>query len=213
MVDLVHARRGKSGSQAIQGSGSVEPEETEQPTLGLQCRASFLHRKPTRAVRRTGGDTQSGAAGSEDEAQWPPTRMGPYFWIQRPEESFSNFVKIDSSRRCAPHECSSPAARDPGDSSVAQISPALGTIPNSWQISSSGFCLQSLPNQLDSLDFSIHRSRWCCQYDSVLLEFNVANQFLIYIILDQRNFNGMGYLVAADRVPAGVGKERLKRLS
>src|SRR5271157_981097 len=93
MVDPLHARCGEPGSKAIQGTESVESEEAEQPTPSVQCRSTFLHWKPTRAVRGTDCDSESGAAVSEDEADGPATGVGAYFWIEGPEHSFGNSVK------------------------------------------------------------------------------------------------------------------------
>src|SRR5271157_1549941 len=96
MVDPLHARCGEPGSKAIQGTESVESEEAEQPTPSVQCRSTFLHWKPTRAVRGTDCDSESGAAVSEDEADGPAAGVGAYFWIQGPEESFGDFVRSRS---------------------------------------------------------------------------------------------------------------------
>ena len=40
----------------------------------------------------------------------------------------------------------------------------------------SGADRQTLPNQFDGLNFSVHRSRWGDQYDLVTLEFDAADQ-------------------------------------
>ena len=49
----------------------------------------------------------------------------------------------------------------------------------------SGADRQSLPNQFDGLDFSVHRRRRRDQYDLVTLEFDAADQVPIYVVLNR----------------------------
>ena len=56
---------------------------------------------------------------------------------------------------------------------------------------------ETLPNQFDGLDFSIHWRRRRDQDDSIILEFDCAHQFFIYIVLNRRDFDVMGYLFTA----------------
>src|SRR5271170_2480750 len=94
MVDPMHARSGEPGSQTIQGTQSAKPKTAEQPTSGVQCRSAFLHWKPTRAARRTDCAARPGTALSGDEAHWSTTRVGCNVWLQRPEKSRGNCLKI-----------------------------------------------------------------------------------------------------------------------
>ena len=94
VVGPMHARCSEPRSKAIQGTGSVRPEEAEQPTLGVQRGATRLHRRPTCTVRGTGCAPESSAALPGHEAQRTKTGMGAYIWVQGLEESFGNNVKL-----------------------------------------------------------------------------------------------------------------------
>src|SRR5271166_4857248 len=68
------------------------------------------------------------------------------------------------------------------------------------------------PGQFDGLNFSVHHRRWGDQYDLIALESDAADQVLIHIVLNRRDFDVMGYLVAAERVLPGIRNKCLKRL-
>src|SRR5580693_1386798 len=93
MVDPVHAWCGEPGSQEIQRSKSVKPEKAEQRTPGVQRRSALLHWSPTRPLRGTDCDLESGAALSENEARRPAPGVGFHLWIQRPQSSSGNYVR------------------------------------------------------------------------------------------------------------------------
>src|SRR5208282_1293400 len=69
------------------------------------------------------------------------------------------------------------------------------------------------PGQFDGLNFSVHHRRRSDQYDLIALESDVADQVLVYIVLNRRDFDVMGYLVVAERILSSIRNKCLKRLS
>lgn len=59
------------------------------------------------------------------------------------------------------------------------------SIPLPQEVRRSGTGRETLPNQFDDLNFSVQPRRWCNQYDLITLEFDTANQVLIYIVLNR----------------------------
>src|SRR5208282_1577716 len=78
------------------------------------------------------------------------------------------------------------------------------------KICSSRAGCQALPDQFDSLYFSIHLRRWCTQCDSIALKFHDPDQVFIHVVLNRRDLNVVRYFVTVEGISSGVGKKCLE---
>src|SRR6266436_5532495 len=101
------------------------------------------------------------------------------------------------------------APDSPAPSYIPRQKPNKAVVPSARL---SRVCGQTLPNQFESLDFSVNGCRWRNQYDPVTFKLDTANQVRVYPVLYGGDFDVMDYFVTVERVSSGISNKCLESL-